>query len=53
MCICLDFDTEHKSTAEMDKEKTYEHPDQNIITVHAKRFRCVEGLSRTHPSRSS
>ena len=52
-CICSDLDTEHKSTAGMDKEKTYEHPDENIITVHAKLFRCVEGLSTTLPSMSS
>ena len=53
MCICLDLDTEHKSTAEMDKEKTYELPDENIITIGVRRFRCVEGLSTTLPSRSS
>ena len=41
-CICLDLDTEHKSTAEMDKEKTFEPPDENFITVGAKRFRCVD-----------
>merc|ERR1712136_231081 len=41
-CICLDFDTEHKSTVEFDKKKTYELPDGNIISVGAGRFRCVE-----------
>ena len=34
-CIFLDLDTEHKSTAEMDKEKTFEPPDENFITVGA------------------
>jgi len=29
----LDHDTEHKSTAPIDKEKTYVLPDENIITV--------------------
>ena len=53
MCLCLDIDTEHKSTAEMDKEKTYEPPDKNIITIEAKRLRGVQGLSTTLPSRSS
>ena len=42
--ICLDFDTEHKSTAEFDKKKTYELPDGDIISVGAGRFRCVEVL---------
>ena len=49
-CICFGLDTEHKSDAEMDKEKTHEPPDENFITVGAKRFRCVEGLSTTLPS---
>ena len=31
--ICLDLDTEHKSTTEIDKEQTYEPPDVNIVTV--------------------
>ena len=75
-CTCLGLDTEHKSDAEMDKEKedlraprrkhhhrvhdtsfqsitkcdvdirkkTYEPPDENIFSVGAKRFRCVEVL---------
>ena len=51
--ICLDLDTEHNLTAEKDKEKTYEPPDENFITVGAKRLRCVEGLSATLPSRAS
>ena len=51
--ICLDLDTEHNLTAEMDKEKTYEPPDENFITVGAERLRCVEGLSATLPSRAS
>jgi len=43
--IALDYDTELKSTAESsDKEKTYELPDGNIITVGAERFRCPEVL---------
>merc|ERR1712012_1039555 len=43
--IALDYDTELKSTAESsDKEKTYELPDGNIITVGAERFRCAEVL---------
>ena len=42
--FCLDFDTEHKSTAEMDKEKTCEPPDENSITVGAKHFRFVKVL---------
>ena len=49
-CICLDLDTEHKSTAEMDKVKAFEPPDANCVTVGAKRFRCVERLSTTLPS---
>jgi len=43
--IALDFDTEMKNAAESsDKEKTYELPDGNIITVGAERFRCPEVL---------
>jgi len=43
--IALDFDTEMKSAAESsDKEKTYELPDGNIITVGSERFRCPEVL---------
>ena len=54
-CIGVDYDTELKSPAHIDKEKTqtYEPPDANIITVSAKSFRCVEGLSTTLPSRVS
>ena len=42
--VCFDLDTEHKSTAEMDKEKTYEFPDRNIISVSAERIHCVDIL---------
>ena len=37
-------DTELKSNAEIDKEKTYKLPDGNIITVGAERFYCGEVL---------
>merc|ERR1719469_74589 len=41
--IALDFDTEMKEATESsDKEKTYELPDGNIITVGSERFRCAE-----------
>merc|ERR1711870_10820 len=43
--IALDYDTEMKACAESsDKEKTYELPDGNIITVGSERFRCPEVL---------
>merc|ERR1712087_610914 len=43
--IALDFDTEMKAANESsDKEKTYELPDGNIITVGSERFRCPEVL---------
>eukprot|EP00439_Symbiodinium_sp_Y106_P049999 s617_g6.t1 len=43
--IALDFDSEMKAASESsDKEKTYELPDGNIITVGAERFRCPEVL---------
>jgi len=43
--IALDYDTEMKEAAESsDKEKTYELPDGNIITVGNERFRCPEVL---------
>jgi len=43
--IALDFDAEMKSSGESsDKEKTYELPDGNIITVGSERFRCPEVL---------
>jgi actin-related protein len=43
--ISLDFDTEMKEAGESsDKEKTYELPDGNIITVGSERFRCPEVL---------
>ena len=48
----MDHDTEIKSTAEINKDRTNELPDVNIITVGAERFRCVEVLfqpcSRIH-----
>ena len=44
-CIVPDFDTEMKEASESsDKEKTYELPDGNIITVGSERFRCPEVL---------
>merc|ERR1711924_40004 len=43
--IALDFDTEMKAASESsDKEKTYELPDCNIITVGSESFRCPEVL---------
>ncbi|EER01672.1 actin, putative [Perkinsus marinus ATCC 50983] len=43
--VALDFDTEMKAAAESsEKEKTYELPDGNIITVGNERFRCPEVL---------
>jgi len=43
--IALDFDTELKDASESaDKEKTYELPDGNIITIGSERFRCPEVL---------
>merc|ERR1712100_577930 len=43
--IALDFDTEMKEASESsDKEKTYELPYGNIITVGSERFRCPEVL---------
>jgi len=45
--IALDFDSEMKAASESsDKEKTYELPDGNIITVGNERFRCPEVLSQ-------
>ena len=38
------YDTVHQSTAKMDKEKTYEPPDENFIVVCVERFRCAEVL---------
>ena len=38
--IYVDLGKEHKSSAEMDKQKTFKLPDENFITVGAKRFRC-------------
>ena len=58
--IVVDYDTEHKSTADTEKEKTFELPDGNFITVGVKRFHCmkvffqsnfiVEGTSGIHDS---
>jgi actin-related protein len=43
--IALDYEAEVKSTSESaEKEKTYELPDGNIITVGSERFRCPEVL---------
>jgi len=43
--VALDFDAEMKAAAESsEKEKTYELPDGNIITVGSERFRCPEVL---------
>ena len=44
--IGVDYDTD-LTTAAIDKEKTCELPDGNIMTVGAKRFRCarVQGSS--------
>ena len=39
--FALDYDTELKSTADTDQEKTFELPDGNIIIDGAKRFHCV------------
>ena len=43
--VALDFDTEMKEAADSsDKQKTYEPPDGNIITVGNEHFRCPEVL---------
>jgi actin-related protein len=43
--IALDFDAEiMATTGSSDKEKTYQLPDGNIITVGSERFRCPEVL---------
>jgi actin-related protein len=43
--VALDYDAEVKLTSESaEKEKTYELPDGNIITVGSERFRCPEVL---------
>ena len=43
--VGLDYDAELKASAESsEKEKTYELPDGNIITVGSERFRCPEVL---------
>ena len=43
--VALDFDVEMKAAAEStDREKTYELPDGNIITLGNERFRCPEVL---------
>ena len=43
MFFGFDYDTQLKSTEEVDKEKTYVFPDRNIISVGAERFHCAEG----------
>ena len=40
--IGVDYDTKLKSTADTDKEKTFELPDGNFITVCVKRFHCAK-----------
>ena len=48
--VALDYDTEFKSTAESsDKENTYEPSYENLCTVGAERFRCVEMLLQPFP----
>jgi len=43
--VAVDFDAELKAAAEgSDREKTYELPDGNVITVGSERFRCPEVL---------
>merc|ERR1711879_1120210 len=43
--VALDFDTEMKMACESSsKEKTYELPDGNLITLGSERFRCPEVL---------
>merc|ERR1712023_378467 len=43
--IAVDFDSEMRAASESsDKEKTYELPDGNTITVGNQRFRCPEVL---------
>jgi len=43
--VALDFDSEIKAVqASSDKEKTYELPDGNIVTLGSERFRCPEAL---------
>ena len=38
----FDNDTQLKSTAEVDKEKTHVFPNRNIISVDVERFHCAE-----------
>ena len=42
--IGVDYDTVHKSTAQVSKKTTFESPDENFITIGAERFRCAEVL---------
>jgi len=43
--VALDFDAESQAAFQSsDREKTYELPDGNIITVGSERFRCPEVL---------
>ena len=43
-CFCADYDTELKSTSEINKDKTFELPDGHIIIDGAQRFHCVDIL---------
>ena len=47
--IGLDYDTDLKSTAEIDKQETHDLQDRNISTVGAERFRCLKCCSSRVP----
>merc|ERR1712224_938504 len=43
--VALDFDSELKAAQESpEREKTYELPDGNLVTIDSERFRCSEVL---------
>merc|ERR1712151_354393 len=47
--VALDFDMEMKTrSGDSDKEKTYELPDGNMLTVSTERFRVPEALFQPH-----